>query len=273
MNLRPVFLLIFVFGASVSSANAQGLLWKLPADEGEWVRYEGEYKHEQERPYSQLGKLSIPPWRAELTLKSISKTMAEFEGENVPCRWIEIKWIVGYQTAQGIDPGPFGTRIYKVLVPESQVVDRQVDEKNLPITYIPIIRGVRKMGGGEPQEIKEKVLHIYPTLGLFANYRDLKTGGNEVLELPGELGEIRSSKRTGVDTVESSVSRSVNKGEIWLAPDLPFGWAKYHAKVVREEKETTAPRADFKVISDIEVELTAVEKGTNAQSELPEVSE
>ena len=72
--------------------------------------------------------------------------------------------------------------------------------------------------------------------------------------------------------MESATMRSMNEGDIWLSADMPFGLAKYHVKLVREEKEDTDPRQDFKKVAEIDVEMAAIEKGTNAQSELDDAT-
>ena len=64
------------------------------------------------------------------------------------------------------------------------------------------------------------------------------------------------------------------RGEIWLADDVPFGWVKYHVKLTRQEKDITAPPTAFAPAAEIDVEMTMVKKETSgAKSELGDVTE
>jgi hypothetical protein len=256
----------------IAPASAQGLLWSLPED-GTWVRYYGTTKNVQERPESSEGALELS-WLSELTIKSVGKETAEYRGAPTECRWIEFKLVNGYQSAAGISPGPYGTRIYKVLVPESRVLGKLVDGDDIPATFIPIIKGYRKLGEQEAQPVKEKVLAVYPILSLFAYYKNFAPAGDgmEDVDLP-QLGSVPAKAYKGSKTLEGPVSRSVNEGEIWLSSEVPFGWAKYHVKVVREEKESAAPPDEYKKTAELDVTMEAVEKGTDAQSEIGDVAE
>ena len=253
---------------SPAPARAQGLLWKLPKDEGTYARYAGTYQHVQERPESVEGPLELK-WLAELTIKCLGAETADFQGQPTPCRWIEFESVTGYESAQGIQPGPYGRRIYKVLIPESQVFGKQVDSDNIRLRFIPIVKGYRQLGEQPPQAVREKVLSVYPLLTLFAYYENLKSTGDESLEL-GQVGSVDAQHFEGEETLTTSVGRSVNHGELWLSEALPFGWAKYKVKVVREEKDSTAPASEFKKTSEIDVTLEAAENGTDAQSKLDE---
>ena len=247
-------------------AGAQGLLWSLPPD-GTWVRYYGEYKNVQERPESNEGALELT-WLSELTIKSVGTEMADVKGQSTRCRWIEFKLVKGYQSAEGIKPGPYGAWIYKVLIPENRVIGKTEDADHIPVTFIPVVKGFRKLGEREATPVTEKVLAVYPLLAPLANYKKLvPDGGASDLELK-QLGTVSAQLNTGELKLESSISRSVNKGEMWLSQDVPFGMAKFHVSLIREEKDSTAPKADFKRSAEIDVKMEVVEKGTAAQSEL-----
>ena len=113
MSVRT-FLLAIVCVISFSSAlPAQGLIWELPPD-GSWVRFEGTY--EKEMPGPDTNDLNTKlQWTRHLIISSVGSEMADFEGEQTACRWLEFKCITGKATESGIAPGVSGPRIYKVL--------------------------------------------------------------------------------------------------------------------------------------------------------------
>ena len=263
---------------SAATSQAQGLLWNLPED-GAVVEYAGKYTNKQERPGSNDGPLELE-WDSRLTIQSVGEEKAEFEGLPTPCRWIEFKLLTGKPSTKGveadagIDPGPHGTRIYKVLIPVSRINGKLRDGEGLPVTFLPIVKGFRKIGQQPPQLLKEKVLAIYPVLGLFANYLDLKPEGEAAdVDLPN-LGTIKTQMWKGSLKLQNQTSKSENVGEIWLADDVPFGWVKYHVKLTRQEKDITAPPTAFAPAAEIDVEMTMVKKETSgAKSELGDVTE
>ncbi len=261
-----------------ATSNAQGLLWNLPED-GAVAEYAGKYTNKQERPLSNAGPLELE-WESRLTMQSVGQEEAEFEGLPTPCRWIEIKLVTGKPSTKGveadagIDPGPHGTRIYKVLVPISRINGQLRDEDGLPVTYVPIVKGFRKIGQQPAQLLKEKVLSFYPVLGLFANYLDLKPEGEEAdVDLPN-VGTVKAQLMKGSLKLQNQTSKSENIGEIWRAKDVPFGWVKYHVKLTRQEKDITAPPTAFAPAAEIDVEMTLVKmETTGAKSELGDVTE
>ena len=152
-----VVLLSFLAVAPHPQANAQGVVWKLPED-GTWVRYEGNYKQIETRASSGQADLEIE-WIQHLTIKSVGKQEAEFEGKTVPCRWLELKIQTGKKSEAGINPGPVGQTIYKVLVPEHRVVGKLKDEETIPVSYLSIVKGYRKEGAKEAETLTGSVLH------------------------------------------------------------------------------------------------------------------
>ncbi|MFK7821099.1 MAG: hypothetical protein AB8G99_20450, partial [Planctomycetaceae bacterium] len=99
----------------------QGLLFNMPPD-GSWISYEGSVKQIDQRPDPETGQLKTAAelnWIRQLTIRSVGQETAEFRGRTQPCRWIEIEAITGVKSETGPDPGLVGTRIYKLLVPES----------------------------------------------------------------------------------------------------------------------------------------------------------
>jgi hypothetical protein len=269
MNIRHVFgALVAVAGFFFSqySLHAQVLLWSTLPDDGTWVRFEGSYTDEQKRADETL-KLT---WRRELTIKSVGRETVEIDGKPTPCRWLEFKTVTGKESEQGIQPDPFGTRIYKVLVPEAKVTGRLVDGDNIPVIFLPIVRGYRKIGDRPPVPISEKVLSFSPMITLLTYYPNLEAAGaEEELSLP--LGAVPAQVRKGSVVQESNINRSTNEGTLWLSKEVPFGLAKFQVKVVREQKDGPAPRDDFMPVVELNAELTAVAKGTDARSELPDL--
>lgn len=275
----PLILITFAWAwCSAATSFAQGLIWSLPED-GTVVEYAGKYRQKQERPQSNDGPLELE-WDSRLTIQSVGEEMAEFEGLPTPCRWLEFKLLTGKPSTKGveadseIDPGPHGTRIYKVLIPVSRIKGQLRDEQQLPVTYLPIVKGYRKIGQQPAKAMKEKVLAIYPVLGLFANYLNLAQEGEPAdLDLPN-IGAVKARTLKGSLKLENATSRSENVGEIWLTDDIPFGWAKYHVKLTRQEKDITMPVSAFAPAAEIEVEMAVVRKeSTGAKSELGEVSD
>lgn len=267
-TLLSLALVSFACLSLPATASAQGLLWSIPAEDGTFVRYFGDYHQTVERPESNAGPLELA-WQAELTIKSVGKEDAEYNGTKHHCRWLEFKLATGKQSATGIETGPYGTLLYKVLVPEDLVIGKVADERKIPVIFVPVVKGYRKQGNKPAQPVTEKVLTFYPLLGLFTYYPELTAVANEpeTVSLP-QLGDVSARHLKGVDRLQSVTSRSVNEGEIWLSDKIPFGWAKYQAKVTREQKDRTAPNDAFKRHAELKVEMSAVEIGKDARSEL-----
>ena len=256
---------------------AQGLIWSLPEEEGTWVRYEGEYKQTEFRPGVATGD-QVFNWRRNVTIKSLvtpeEHKTAMYRGKQVTCRWIEIKVETGKPGEQGLDTGPAGARLYKVLIPESRVFgtlvqNRSVDADGIPVSFLPIIRGYRKLGNRKEEVIKTKVLQIYPAISLLKHYKVLRpeTGEPEDPALEA-LGAVNAIKWIGAETLQSRVSQSEHSSEIWLSREVPFGLARWSVKVTRSRKRETDPRDDFSKRTETTVEMKAVAVGTDAKSEL-----
>jgi len=249
-----------------SSASAQGLVLRLPAD-GTWVRYEGTYTQTEIRPNTATGKLEIPPWREQVTVKSVGTETAEFRGEMVPCRWIEVKVERGREAEGKIDVGKTGLEIYKVLVPESAVTDAPVSPEGIPNTFLPIVKGVRKLGESDPQPISEPAFRLYPLAVLFGYCRDLTTEEKGVDPGIG-LGAVSADVLTGSTALERDTSRTQLDTKIWASKDVPFGVAAWTIKIVRQIKDEQEPREEFKTTTEVQVELKAQQTGADATSEL-----
>ena len=173
-----VLLALAILLASPAILSAQGLIWSLPEQEGTWVRYEGEYKQVEFRPGVATGDQTFN-WRRNVTIKSLvtpdAHKTAMYRGKQVTCRWIEIKVETGKPGEQGLDTGPGGARLYKVLIPEARIFgtlinNNSVDADGIPVSFLPIIRGYRKLGNRKEEQIKTKVLQIYPAISLLKHY-------------------------------------------------------------------------------------------------------
>jgi hypothetical protein len=252
-----------------SAVQAQGLIWSLPKD-GEWVRYEGTYQQEVKRPTVSEGDLTIE-FKKVVTLKSVGVEEAEYEGTTQPCRWVEIKAVTGKPSENGLDVGPGGVRLYKVLIPESavkgEVFQTVEDERKIHVSLIPIVKGFRKIGDGDVEEVESGALKVYPLIALLRHYQDLEeTNGEESVQVPA--GTFPAVTYQGTMVTETPVERSINTGEIVRSDKIPFGVVKWTAQSVVENKSSTAPRSDFTESMSIREQMEAVEVGTDAESEL-----
>jgi len=244
-------------------ASAQGLLYYLPED-GMAVEYEGTLTLAKNE-----GDPAPLSWTRELTIKSVGREDAEFEGVTQPCRWIEIKVTTGEAGAAGIDPGPVGARLYKVLVPESKIIPESVDSDTIPNHMIPIVRGYRRLGEEAYREISASALRVYPTISLLTNYDNPEViAAAEVPEVLAQGVSVTARHLKGEIVMEREDMRSTNVGEFWVSSDIPFGLARWIVKVTRESKETTAPRSSFQVVSVANVDMKLKRIRSNAESEL-----
>ena len=255
--------------ASLASepALAQGLIFYLPED-GTGVEYEGEIIQENVRPDIADGKETLK-WSREISIKSVGREDAEFEGVVQPCRWIEIKVVTGDPGAAGIDPGPVGARIYKVLVPESKVLDTSVDGDAVPNAMLPIVKGHRRLGENQVKAITSQALRIYPTVCQLNNYPE------PVVVSPSENPQTKATNMSfnakhlkGQTVMERPQSRSTNEGHFWVTPEVPFGLARWEVVVTREQKESTADRDTFAEVSTIKSTMSVKRILDIAESEL-----
>jgi len=276
-TLRTWILVLIGLLAAPAMLPAQGLIWSLPEEPGTWVRYEGEYKQIEFRPGVAAGDQTFN-WRRNVTIKSLvtpeEHKTAMYRGKPVTCRWIEIKVETGKPGEQGLDTGPGGARLYKVLIPESRIFgtlvnDQSVDADGIPVSFLPIIRGYRKLGNRKEEQIKTKVLQIYPAISLLKHYKVLRAETGEPVDPALEaLGPINSINWIGEQTLHSRVSRPEHSSEIWHSREVPFGLARWNVKVTRSRKRETDARDDFVKRTETTVEMKAVAVGTDAKSEL-----
>lgn len=246
-------------------ANAQGLIWKLPAD-GTWVRYEGTYQQIETRSNTGGTDLTIQ-WIQHLTIKSVGSQEAEYDGKTVPCRWLEFKVQTGKKSEAGINPGPVGASIYKILVPENRVIGKLADDETIPVSYLPIAKGFRKDGEKPVEEMIGTVLQIYPKIAFLRHYTTLeKDGAEESLDLG--VGSVTAQKWKGKYDAENLQNHAVHEAELWRSDEVPFGLAQWSVKQTMERKGKNEPRSAFKQVAQTLVEMKALETGTDAKSEV-----
>ena len=263
-NTLVVFVTVAVVTAVAQPTRGQGLIWSLPED-GTWVRYEGTLTQEDVRPDSAQGNLTLE-WIRHLVIKSVGTERAEFRGVMQLCRWLEIKAITGKPSESGIDAGPAGASIYKVLVPESAIIGKPVGDDSIPISMIPIVKGFRRSGEGPVEDITARALRVYPAITLLSHYEDATEGDSDDPQIP--LGRVNAVYYSGEIEMERETSRSRNEAEFWISDEVPFGLAKWVVTVSREKKQRTDPRTDFALTTTLRVEMSMHEVGREAQSEL-----
>ncbi|GIX04650.1 MAG: hypothetical protein KatS3mg114_0519 [Planctomycetaceae bacterium] len=268
LRVLPVVVGVSLLGLSEVDVWAQGgFVLNLPAD-GTWVRYEGTYLQEETRPENPAGKIDIPPWREQVTIKSVGSEMAEYQGQQVSCRWIEIKVERGREAEGRIDTGLSGLELYKVLIPEGVIHQQPLLEDNIPNDALPIIRGYRQVGTLEPQPLNESMFKVYPLVLMFAYTRNLKLleQGVNPGTTAGQLGSV--DVYAGQTQIERPTSRTDIDLQIQTHAEFPFGVVGWKTTIVRYVKDQQAPRRDFKRFARIEVDMKARQVGSNAISEL-----
>ncbi|TWT58181.1 hypothetical protein KOR42_15520 [Thalassoglobus neptunius] len=269
MKWSLVFALAFATtsGLVASSASAQGLIWSLPED-GTLVRYKGVYKQTSRQPNSTEGDLELS-WDRILEIRSVGTETGVYHGEEVSCRWIEIKVETGHSPEGVLDAGPGGIRMFKLLVPETEIrgtVDVPVSQgRTIFAAFLPIVKGYRKIGDEPTQEITSEVFQLYSVIALLRHYRELKAG--EQSQTSVIAGDFHTTLYTGTLVMETNTYRSTNTAEILQSDEFPFGVVGWTAKTVTEEKGTTDQRSDFAEVTIIEEEMKAIAIEEDAQSE------
>src|SRR5262249_33776848 len=146
----------------MTHVSAQVLIWSLPKEDGTWVRFEGAYKQTRARPNANAGDEMLE-WRSELTISAVGSETADvkvFENgrevtKNVACRWVEFK---SNTRPGGVDvvPGPGDVFVYKVLIPADRVIGSTADRDGIPVTFLPIVKGWRKVAQREAEADPQK---------------------------------------------------------------------------------------------------------------------
>lgn len=274
--------LLGVFLFPFQPAAAQGLVWNLPPD-GTWVRYEGSYNQTIRRPDSTEGDLRLQ-WRRNLTVKSVGEEVVEHDLDGngevetsnrwgldetaLPARWIELRVETGQVVEGIIDAGPGGIRIYKILVPEAVIRGEIEDAEGIFLSHVPLVRGFSKIGDQPTQPLDSPVFQPYPVITLIRHFRQLTGEPGEQPFDVGGLGSVTATAVSGEMQTETSTSRTTNTAKIWRSGEMPFGIVQWTAEAVNEQKTPTAPRDSFAESVVLTEELTAVEVGSDAESDL-----
>ena len=268
--MRLVGSIVLALCCMASVASAQGLLWKLPAGEKTWCRYEGTYQQTVRRPGSAEGDLTLE-WVRHLTIKSLSKEDGLYKGKTVPCRWIEIKLLTGHVNEGVVDAGPGGNRIYKLLVPESEirgtVTETLPEKREMFVSFIPIVKGFRKIGDEPAALIQGGVFDLYPMVSYLRHFRELEaTGDDEIVQTP--FKEMSGKLSKGTIVTETPTLRTTTATEMHRADDSPFGVAKWTAKINTETKQSTGARTTFAPSTEITETMALNAVGDDAETEL-----
>jgi len=255
------FVCLIVQSVFAPMAFSQGVVCQLPPD-GTWVRFEGTYTQTEIRDNTAEEKLDIAPWIEKVWIKSVGSEMAEYKGEMTACRWIEIKIDRGREKDGNVDTGLTGSEIYKVLIPETVVISDNVDKDGVPVSFLPLVKGFRKIGKADPKPLTEPALQLYPLGILVGYYRELKVIEEGVDPEVGIEAVKAATQLQGQVSTERTSSRTVQESTLWKSTDVPFGVARWSAKITREVKDAQEPRDKFKPISEVTIEMKAKETGT-----------
>jgi len=246
---------------------AQGLLFTLPEDKT-GVQYQGTITQETIRDDIAEGKEVIQKSR-QLIIKSVGREDAEYDGVVQPCRWVEIKTVTGDSGAAGIVTGPVGSRIYKVLIPESKIIDQPMDTESVPNIMLPIIKGFRRSGESEVRPIRSKALAIYPTICQLMFYPSLDVvAASEAPQVVAQNLSFSAKHVKASMVMERPESRTTNEAHMWITPEVPFGLARWEVTVTREKKESTATRDSFAEFSTTKSAMSVSAILNNVESEL-----
>lgn len=105
----------------------QGLVWNLP-ESGTWVRYEGEYQQTTSRPE---GDVSLS-WQHILEIRCLERETAEWKEAETVCVWLEFESTTGTLVDGELEPGPGSKRLYKILVPEKEILGKEFLKLEVP---------------------------------------------------------------------------------------------------------------------------------------------
>ncbi|MCA9116355.1 MAG: hypothetical protein KDA79_14815 [Planctomycetaceae bacterium] len=264
-----VALLLLVAGllsaATATPARAQGLIRSIPAEQGTWVRFEGTVRQTEIRPDATLGNL-VMNWTRHLTLVALGEETAEFEGKEVPCRWIEIRSSTGKPVDEGVETGPAGLRIIQVLVPVEKIIGKAVDEAGIPVSYLPIVKGYQQVGMGEPQPIAGHAVYLSPSLTAVVPFRAPEAGSEESVDTPA--GQFTATPELATEILESRETRITQRGTLWASSEVPFGLVKWEMTTSMQSKLASEPRDSFQDRTEVEVKMSLHATGDGEEGQL-----
>ena len=256
--------LLFAPAGLLPQANAGGLVWNLP-EPGTEVRHEGSYVQTVTRRDKQIETIER---RRQIVVRALEAETATVDGEDVPSRWLEIVTETGTRGERGLETGPAGRVLYKVLVPESGVTGRVQNDQGIPEAFLPVIRGWKQVGDQDPVPFGP-ALRTYPSLTLLTEYEptELTNQGADSADTPA--GRFDGTRYRGKVVEESPRARVTNEGTFLISPDVPFGPAEWEVTLTHEEKDASDARDVFRESSKTVVKMSVHEIATNARGELP----
>ena len=262
---RAAIAAVVLTAAWAGPAEAQGLIWNLPED-GTEVVYGGTFTQTDTRPGGQETEMT---WDSRLVVRSVGTQQVQYRGESTPGRWIEFELATGKATEQGIDTGPVGSRIYKVLVAEPAVTGKPTDDRGIPNAFLPIVEGYVRVGDRPPQKLEAGAFEVYPTLSLLMNYKpnELTTEAEgQQVEVPA--GRFPATQYAAKATTESPSGRVENTATLLVSPDMPFGVVRWTASAIRSTKDPNQTREEYVEASRAESQMEAKEIRKGAKSVL-----
>ncbi|QDT38703.1 hypothetical protein [Stratiformator vulcanicus] len=262
---RGAFFAIVAGCYAASPAAAQGLIWYPPKEDGAEFRYEGTFEQTNFEPNSVEDTFT---WDRRLTIRTFGPVDADFDGKTQPCWWLEFKLETGKISETGIDTGPAGPVLSKVLVPESAIRDQPVDELGLPVSFLPIVRGYIRVGNGPVQELEAKAFQVFPRLATLRHYRptELTKGSESTIDTPA--GSFTATEYEADSNVESRDFQVKNQATLFVSPEAGVGPVRWSSRTERSRKESTQPRATFELKSRTSETMELRNIGTALQSEL-----
>jgi hypothetical protein len=144
-----------------------------------------------------------------------------------------------------------------------------VDANGIPVSFLPVAKGYRKIGNGEVTPLVTPALQLYP-LGVLAGYYRNLTVGESPEDFATPAGEQSATRYDGKIEMERAGSRTQEESSIWRSAEIPFGVAGWTANVVRQVKDERAPRDDFKTVSTVKSTVKLAATGNDATSDLPD---
>ena len=135
------------------------------------------------------------------------------------------------------------------------------------VSYIPIVKGYRKIGEEPAAAIESTVFDLYPMVSYLRHFRALESSGNEEA-ITTPFKELSGQQFKGSLIAETPTLRTTTVAELYRSEEAPFGVAKWTAKVNTETKQSTAPRTTFVAASEIIEDMSLSEVGTDAETEL-----
>ncbi len=257
-------LIILLGMAFATRAEAQGLLWQLPAD-GSEVVYGGTMTQVNTRPD---GQESTMTWERQLAIRSVGQEQATVDDEQVPARWIEFELRTGQASEQGIDTGLVGLRIFRVLVPAAAITGKPADDRDIPNAFLPILQGFQQIGDQPAQPLEAKAFAIAPLLTQLRNYRgdQLKAEGEEPVDVPA--GQFTATKYAASETQENRSTSVENSATMFVSKEVPFGLARWQVTTTQSVKDPNQPRDAFEARTRIEATMEARAINQNAQATL-----